>query len=166
MNLEPKHKNLTGPLKIKATVLKRFNIRRHVSTLSGFWMLLLKIILNRWHSPFKRSRVAQHSVSQSAACCDCCVSSVFDSDPPKICLLDPDPQWILADSETLSARGVPRGDAQDARASPPSPVHPPSPQCASPPPQPERRNMRKDKANNGGGGGVGTPKMGIPPANT
>jgi len=36
--------------------------------------------------------------------------------------------------------GVPRGDAQDARASPP-----PWP-CASPPPQPERLVMRKDEA--------------------
>ena len=36
-------------------------------------------------------------------------------------------------------RGVPRGDAQDARASPlPPPVHPP--------PQPERLVMRKDEA--------------------
>ena len=35
--------------------------------------------------------------------------------------------------------GVPRGDAQDARASPPRP-------CASPPPQPERLVMRKDEA--------------------
>ena len=40
----------------------------------------------------------------------------------------------------VSDRGVPRGDAQDARASPPRP-------CASPPPpQPERLVMRKDEA--------------------
>jgi hypothetical protein len=46
------------------------------------------------------------------------------------------------------ARGVPRGDAQDARASPlpplcippPGHVHPP------PPPQPERLVMRKEEA--------------------
>ncbi len=37
-------------------------------------------------------------------------------------------------------RGVPRRDAQDARA---SPLPPP---CASPPPQPERLVMRKDEA--------------------
>ncbi len=48
-------------------------------------------------------------------------------------------------------RGVPRGDAQDARASPlpPPPVHPPLLPCASPPwppPQPERLVMRKDEA--------------------
>jgi hypothetical protein len=35
-------------------------------------------------------------------------------------------------------RGVPRGDAQDARASPPL--------CIPPPPQPERLIMRKDEA--------------------
>jgi hypothetical protein len=46
-------------------------------------------------------------------------------------------------------RGVPRGDAQDARASPPLP------RCVSPPPQPERLVMR--------GAGVGQPKMCIPP---
>ncbi len=36
-------------------------------------------------------------------------------------------------------RGIPRGDAQDARASP-------FPPCESPPPQPERLVMRKDEA--------------------
>jgi hypothetical protein len=40
----------------------------------------------------------------------------------------------------MISRGVPRGDAQDARASPPpGHVHPP-------PPQPERLVMRKDEA--------------------
>jgi hypothetical protein len=46
----------------------------------------------------------------------------------------------------LESRGVPRGDAQDARASPSPPLCiPPSPR-ASPPPQPERLVMRKDEA--------------------
>jgi hypothetical protein len=40
------------------------------------------------------------------------------------------------------ARGVPRGDAQDARASP----LPPPPCASPPPPQPERLVMRKDEA--------------------
>jgi hypothetical protein len=45
----------------------------------------------------------------------------------------------------LGIRGVPRGDAQDARASPlPPPVHPPPAMCI--PPQPERLVMRKDEA--------------------
>jgi hypothetical protein len=39
--------------------------------------------------------------------------------------------------ETTVAKGVPRGDAQDARASPPPPL------CIPPPPQPERLVMRK-----------------------
>jgi hypothetical protein len=51
-------------------------------------------------------------------------------------------------AQTAVSRGVPRGDAQDARASPlpplcippPGHVHPP------PPPQPERLLMRKDEA--------------------
>ncbi len=48
--------------------------------------------------------------------------------------------------EVVVGRGVPWGDAQDARASPlPPPVHPPRP-CASPPRQPERLVMRKDEA--------------------
>jgi hypothetical protein len=43
-------------------------------------------------------------------------------------------------------RGVPRGDAQDARASPlPPPVHPPPGHVHPPPPQPERLVMRKDE---------------------
>jgi hypothetical protein len=47
----------------------------------------------------------------------------------------------------ILARGVPRGDAQDARASPlPSLCIPPPRPCASPPPQPERLVMRKDEA--------------------
>jgi hypothetical protein len=31
MILEPKHKNFKGPLQIKETVKKNFNIRRHMS---------------------------------------------------------------------------------------------------------------------------------------
>jgi hypothetical protein len=48
----------------------------------------------------------------------------------------------------LYSRGVPRGDAQDARASPlPPPVHPPPAMCIPPPPpQPEWLVMRKDEA--------------------
>ena len=42
--------------------------------------------------------------------------------------------------------GVPRGDAQDARASPLPPLCIPPRPCASPPPQPERLVMRKDEA--------------------
>jgi hypothetical protein len=41
--------------------------------------------------------------------------------------------------------GVPRGDAQDARASPLPPGHPGHVQ-PPPPPQPERLVMRKDEA--------------------
>ncbi len=36
MILEPKHKNFTGPLQLKETVKKRFNIRRHVSMPQAF----------------------------------------------------------------------------------------------------------------------------------
>jgi hypothetical protein len=45
-------------------------------------------------------------------------------------------------------RGVPRGDAQDARASPlpPPPLCIPTAMCIPPPPQPERLVMRKDEA--------------------
>ncbi len=45
-------------------------------------------------------------------------------------------------------RGVPRGDAQDARASPlpPPPCASPPRPCEPPPPQPERLVMRKDEA--------------------
>ncbi len=43
----------------------------------------------------------------------------------------------------LSSRGVPRGDAQDARASPLPPLCIPPWPCASPPPQHERLVMRK-----------------------
>jgi hypothetical protein len=44
-------------------------------------------------------------------------------------------------------RGVPRGDAQDARASPLPPcASPPPAMCIPPPPQPERLVMRKDRA--------------------
>jgi hypothetical protein len=43
--------------------------------------------------------------------------------------------------------GVPRGDAQDARASPLPPLCiPPPVMCIPPPPQPERLVMRKDEA--------------------
>jgi hypothetical protein len=46
----------------------------------------------------------------------------------------------------VKGRGVPRGDAQDARVSPPTPpVHPPR-HVHPPPPQPERLVMRKDEA--------------------
>jgi hypothetical protein len=60
----------------------------------------------------------------------------------------PDPQHCKYLSYTTD-RGAPRGDAQDARASPLPPLCiPPSGhvQCASPPPQPERLIMRKDEA--------------------
>jgi hypothetical protein len=47
----------------------------------------------------------------------------------------------------LAARGVPRGDAQNARASPlPPPVLPPPGHVHPPLPQPERLVMRKDEA--------------------
>jgi hypothetical protein len=53
MILEPKHKNFTGPLQIKVTVKKIFNIRRHMSIPRAFECYYFKIILNWWHSPFK-----------------------------------------------------------------------------------------------------------------
>jgi hypothetical protein len=43
-------------------------------------------------------------------------------------------------------RGVPRGDAQDARASPLPPLCIPPLAMCIPPPQPERLVMRKDEA--------------------
>ncbi len=43
-------------------------------------------------------------------------------------------------------RGVPRGDAQDARASPLPPLCIPLPGHVHPPPQPERLVMRKHEA--------------------
>jgi hypothetical protein len=46
----------------------------------------------------------------------------------------------------LSDSGVPRGDAQDARASPLPPCASPPPAMCIPPPQPERLVMRKDGA--------------------
>jgi hypothetical protein len=47
---------------------------------------------------------------------------------------------------TLLTRGVPRGDAQDARASPLPPLCIPPGYVHPPPPQPERLVMRKDEA--------------------
>jgi hypothetical protein len=44
------------------------------------------------------------------------------------------------------ASGVPRGDAQDARASPLPPCASPPGHVHPPPPQPERLVMRKDEA--------------------
>ena len=50
-------------------------------------------------------------------------------------------------SDDLELRGVPRGDAQDARASPLPPLCiPPPGHVHPPPPQPERLVMRKDEA--------------------
>jgi hypothetical protein len=47
----------------------------------------------------------------------------------------------------LTGSGVPRGDAQDARASPLPPLCiPPPGHVHPPPPQPERLVMRKDEA--------------------
>ncbi len=57
MILEPKHKNFTGPLQIKETVKKIFNIRRHMVTPRAFECYYFKIILNWWHSRFKRSQI-------------------------------------------------------------------------------------------------------------
>ncbi len=54
MILEPKHKNFTGSLQIKETVKKIFYIRRHMSTPRAFECYYFKIIVNWWHSPFKR----------------------------------------------------------------------------------------------------------------
>jgi hypothetical protein len=53
MIMEPKHKNFKGQLQIKDTVPKRFNIRRHIAIPRAFDYYYFKIILNRWHSPFK-----------------------------------------------------------------------------------------------------------------
>jgi hypothetical protein len=49
--------------------------------------------------------------------------------------------------QVTTSRGVPRGDAQDARATvhPPTPTPPPG-HVHPPPPQPERLVMRKDEA--------------------
>ncbi len=58
-------------------------------------------------------------------------------------VLDPD----LYSGSGSRSRGVPRGDAQDARASPPPPLCiPPPGHVHPPPPQPERLVMRKDEA--------------------
>jgi hypothetical protein len=46
MILEPKHEEFTGPLQIKETVEKRFNIRRHMSIPRAFECYYFKIILN------------------------------------------------------------------------------------------------------------------------
>jgi hypothetical protein len=46
MNLESKHKNFAGPLQIKETVKKRFNIMRHMSTRRAFECYYFEIILN------------------------------------------------------------------------------------------------------------------------
>jgi hypothetical protein len=46
MILELKHKNFAGPSKIKETVKKRFNIRRHMSTPRAFECYYFKIIRN------------------------------------------------------------------------------------------------------------------------
>ncbi len=60
MILEPKHKDFTGPLQIKETVGKRFNIRRHMSIPRAFECFYFKIILNWWHSPFKYFKKFSH----------------------------------------------------------------------------------------------------------
>jgi hypothetical protein len=52
MILEPKHKNFTGPLQIKETVFKRFDIRHHMSIPRAFECYYFKTILNWWHSSF------------------------------------------------------------------------------------------------------------------
>ena len=58
--------------------------------------------------------------------------------------------WLCLNKKYVlysAGSGVPRGDAQDARASPlPPPCASPPRPCASPPPQPERLVMRKDEA--------------------
>ncbi len=46
MILEPKLKKFKGPLQIKETVLKRFNIRRHMSIPKAFECYYFKIIIN------------------------------------------------------------------------------------------------------------------------
>jgi hypothetical protein len=53
MILEPKHKNFTGPLQIKETVKKRFNISRRMSIPRAFECYYFNIIINWWYSPFK-----------------------------------------------------------------------------------------------------------------
>jgi hypothetical protein len=59
-------------------------------------------------------------------------------------------QWAnLENAPTIQeSRGVPRGDAQDARASPlpPPRAYPPPGHVHPPPPQPERLGMSKDEA--------------------
>ncbi len=53
MILESKHKTFRGPLQIRETVNKIKYQAPYVHT-KGFWIILLfKIILNWWHSPFK-----------------------------------------------------------------------------------------------------------------
>ncbi len=55
MILEPKHKKLLKPVTIeKETVKKKYQVP-YVQT-KGFW-ILLRVILNWWHSPFKYGTV-------------------------------------------------------------------------------------------------------------
>jgi hypothetical protein len=53
MILEPKHKNLKGPLQMKETVLKKLSTRFHMSIPSAFEGYYFKVLLYCWHSPFK-----------------------------------------------------------------------------------------------------------------
>jgi hypothetical protein len=55
--------------------------------------------------------------------------------------------YIVTQNTSIpTTRGVPRGDAQDARASPLPPCASPPAMCIPPPPQPERLIVRKDEA--------------------
>jgi hypothetical protein len=46
MILEPKHKNFKDEYKIKVLVLKKFNIRRHMSILVAFELHYFQELLN------------------------------------------------------------------------------------------------------------------------
>ncbi len=55
MSLEPKHMNFKNEYKIKELVLKKCNIRRHMSILVAFEWHYLQELLNWWHSTFNKN---------------------------------------------------------------------------------------------------------------
>ncbi len=55
MILEPKHKNLKGPLQFKETVQKIFDTKRYMSIARAFEWYYSQVILKWWHNPFKVS---------------------------------------------------------------------------------------------------------------